>query len=372
MVANAAIGDEQYARYIASMELKSEKSPLNFVVWNGCKKPVTWELQTAVKDPLSGSNALKVCCSDNAADKNGDEWHATGYWDLKDTYSNWTGAQFLEFWIKNDTGLNFAIQIQLTEFDKNNAPAGEPWRTKVKTEVYYEENGDFVKRTSDVSAAETYNEYAKSSEGAIAIPKGFTGRIRVAINSNNFYRATWFAAMPGDGSNNTIDKNKFAQLSFSYDPRIVESNATWYLDSIKVVAPNESLYKSVAYSKLDCNNETNETSSTPTSGKVSDTTTTTKSIVGTTTSKQDTSTTAGSGQHSSITDSSFQTESSTGITSAVSTEETGNSSGQQTAGSSEEGLSTGTIVAIVIAVIVLLAGGGGIAFVIIKGKKQEN
>ena len=353
------------------MELKTEKSPLNFAVWNGCKMPVTWELQSAVKDPLSGSNALKVCCSDNAA---GEEWHATGYWDLKDTYSNWTGAQFLEFWIKNDTGLNFALQIQLTEFDKNNAPAGEPWRTKVKTEVYYEENGDFVKRTSDVSAAETYNEYAKSSEGAIAIPKGFTGRIRIAINANNFYRATWFATMPGDGSNNTIDKNKFAQLSFNYDPRVVESNATWYLDSIKVVAPNESLYKSVAYSKLDCNNETNETSATPTSGKVSDTTTT-KAIVGTTTSKQNTSATAGSGQQNSITDNSeivSQAESSPEMSSDVSTEETGNSSGQQTVGGSEEGLPTGTIVAIVIAVIVLLAGGGGIAFVIIKSKKQEN
>ena len=347
--ASATIGSGEYARYIASMENTVANVPMNFAVWDGCKMPVKWTLQTAIKDTLSGYNALKVSCSDNTS---GSEWHATGLWFLTDEYSNWQGAQYLEFWIKNDTGVNFALQIQMIEFDKNKQPSGEPWRTKVKTEVLYEEGGTFVKRTSDVSSAETYNAYSNNAEGAIAIPKNYSGRIRVAINANNFYRALWYIATPGDGSNNTIDKNNMASLSFNYDPRVMESNATWYLDSIKLVAPNSNLYKSVAYSKLNPKNETNAVSQNAT----------------VTSSKATTAVTSNSVQTSSVQSTSNNGEVSSSISNSVAST-SAHTDAISKVTDDKGGMSIGALIAIIAAIVIMLAGGGAVTYILVKSKK---
>lgn len=369
MLAIPASAATEYAKSISSMEIMEDgKTPTGMVQWPGCKMPV--KIETNQQHKFDGKNSLKIYCTDNTA-LNGGDWHSMIYWDFNEmggSAGDWTGAQYLEFWIKNDTGFNMGLQIQFTENDKNNLPNGEPWRSKVVTEVLYEDNGKFVKQTSDVTDPAQYNEFGNRTEGAIAIPKGFTGRIRIAINSNNFRRAEWFAAKPGDGSNQMIDKDNIGQISFGWDPRTIPDNGAWYLDSVRLVAPNANLKDGVPYDDLTKSFNGGSTVSTPTPSK--------PNPVSSTPSKQE------SKPNPTSSAAAVSSEASTPDTSAVSSEPAGDASstesltssqaesttGANTSETEKGGLSAGAIVAIVIACIVVVGGGVGIFLVLNKEK----
>lgn len=369
MLAIPAGAATEYAKSISSIEnMEDGKTPTGMVQWPGCKLPVTVEANQQHK--FDGKNSLKIFCTDNTA-LNGGDWHSMIYWDfnqMSGSFGDWTGAQYLEFWIKNDTGFNMGLQIQFTENDKNNQPLGEPWRTKIVTEVLYEDNGSFVKQTSVVSDPAQYNEFSSRTEGAIAIPKGFAGRIRIAINSNNFRRAEWFAAKPGDGSNQTIDKNNIGQISFGWDPRTIPDNGTWYLDSIRLVAPNANLKDGIPYDDLTKSFSGGSTASTPTSSKADPPTSTP------TASKQESKPSPASSVATSV-------EASSTDVSEVSVESVDDTSSEVVISSEAESitdanisepdkgdLSAGAIIAIVIACIVVVAGIIGIVLVLNKEK----
>jgi len=124
--------------------------------------------------------------------------------------TDWTGGQYLEFWLKNDGATEFGFAITVYE------ESGEPWTHDAS-------------ETVSIEVAEGEFEEVVCSWNMARVPAGFAGRVRVPFDSLTV--ASWFA---GDARDDEFAADSIREINLGFSMANNPDNVL-YLDSFQVV-----------------------------------------------------------------------------------------------------------------------------------------